>query len=152
MWIRRHTFDLIITRQSETVLVGTPVPDYLFSDHYSILYDLTFPKPTLSVNKVAYRKISAVDIEQFRYDISASDLGNCDLNHGTPDDLDCFADSYDRILRDILDHHAPVKTNIITERPRIPWFNVVIRKAKKERRKSERKWRRTELQYDYDWF
>ena len=27
-----HTLDLIITRQSETLLVGTPVPDYLLSD------------------------------------------------------------------------------------------------------------------------
>ena len=106
----------------------------------------------MSVNKVAYRKICAVDIEQFRYDISVSDLGNCDLSHGTSDYLDCLADSYDIILRDILDHHAPVKTNTITERPHVLWFNVEIRKAKKERRKSERKWRRIELQHDYDWF
>ena len=47
-----------------------------------------------------------------------------------------------------MDKHAPLITRSTKERPRVPWFNEEIKKAKRERRKAEKRWRRTRLDSD----
>ena len=42
-----------------------------------------------------------------------------------------------------MDKHAPLITRSIKERPCVPWFNEEIKMAKCERRKAEKRWRRT---------
>ena len=47
-----------------------------------------------------------------------------------------------------MDKHAPLQTRTIVSRPRVPWYNDEIRQAKRDRRKAEKKWRRTKLHSD----
>ena len=47
-----------------------------------------------------------------------------------------------------LDRHAPIITKTVTKRPSVPWFNDEVKFAKKEKRRAERKWRRTKLHSD----
>ena len=47
-----------------------------------------------------------------------------------------------------MDKHAPVQTRTIVVRPRVPWYTDDIRQAKKERRRAERKWRSSKLEFD----
>ena len=70
------------------------------------------------------------------HDISRSALGS-----STTDDPDLFCLLFDKSLRSILDHHAPVLHKTVTTRPRIPWINDEILTAKRHRRKAERRWR-----------
>ena len=39
--------------------------------------------------------------------------------------------------------HAPIVTKFITVRPLVPWFSEDIRDSRRERRRAERKWRRS---------
>ena len=57
-----HTLDLIITRQCDSLLAGIPVTDCLFSDHSTLICDLTMDKPPLPKKKISFRKTKVVDI------------------------------------------------------------------------------------------
>ena len=46
--------------------------------------------------------------------------------------------------------HAPKITRTITLRPHAPWFNEEIHHAKREKRKWERKWRKTRLEIHHE--
>ena len=46
-----HTLDLIITRQCDSLLANIPVNDCLFSDHSTLMCDLTLDKPPLPKKK-----------------------------------------------------------------------------------------------------
>ena len=56
--------------------------------------------------------------------------------------------SYNTTLASALDRHAPLVTRSNPVRPLVPWFNNDIKEARKERRKAERRWRRTGLLSD----
>jgi len=43
----------------------------------------------------------------------------------------------------MLQKHAPLRSKVIRSRPLVPWFNDDIKNARRERRKAERKWRRS---------
>ena len=45
-----------------------------------------------------------------------------------------------------------MKTRTVAVKPMVPWYNEEIRLAKKERRKAERKWRRTKTPTDFNLF
>ena len=43
----------------------------------------------------------------------------------------------------LVDRHAPLVTKFIIVRPLVPWFSEDIRESRRERRRAERKWRRS---------
>ena len=136
--ISGHTLDLIITRCSDSLLFAKPIADYLFSDHITVLCDLKLGKAPPKVKQVSYRKIKDIDKEKLRVDLLVSEL--C---QNTPDTLDELANSYNTTLAQALDRQAPLRTKVTRSRPLVPWFNVEIKAARREKRKAERKWRRT---------
>ena len=50
---------------------------------------------------------------------------------------------YNSTLSAAIDRHAPLVTKFITVRPLVPWFSEDIRESRRERRRAERKWRRS---------
>ena len=52
-------------------------------------------------------------------------------------------------LKKILDDHAPVVTRTTINRPRVPWITEEIRASKRERRRAEKKWRRSKSEIDF---
>ena len=93
-----------------------------------------------TIKTISYRKIKSVDVESVNADLAESDL--C---RNPPDDLDELVACYDGTLRAVVDKHAPVQTRV---RPRVPWYTDDIRQAEKERRKAERKWSSSKLEFD----
>ena len=136
--ISGHSLDLIITRCSDSLLSAKPIADYLFSDHITILCDLELGKPPPKAKQVSNRKIKEIDREKLQADLSSSEL-----YQNTPDTLDELVNNYNTTLAQALDRHAPLRTKVIRSRPLAPWFNEEIKAARREKRKAERKWRRT---------
>ena len=56
-----HTLDLIITRNSDTLLPTRPLTDYLFSDHITVICDLTLGRIPPTEKQVSNRKIKVID-------------------------------------------------------------------------------------------
>ena len=57
-----HTRDLIITRQCDSLLANIPVTNCLFSDHSTLICDLTLGKPPLPKEKISFRKTKVFDV------------------------------------------------------------------------------------------
>ena len=139
-----HTLDLFITRQTDRIIRIPPYTDRYLSDHASILCDIQFDKPSLTVKSVTYRKWKLVNVSSLNHDIAMSDLCANPSN-----DLDGLVACYNNTLKALFDKHAPPKTRTITVRPRVPWLNEQLRKAKRERRNAERKWRVSKSDVDF---
>ena len=144
---RGHTLDLIITRISDNIIAGRPFTGELFSDHFPVFCQLKPERPLVAVKHLQFRKIKSIDRDQFSEAICSSQL--C---LEPPDDLDTLVNCYNETLRSVLDIYAPVLTRDIIVRPRAPWFNEDIRKAKHTRRRAEKKWRTTRLPADLSAF
>ena len=56
-------------------------------------------------------------------------------------DLDKLVTSYDEILSDIIDKHAPLKTKIVQVRPKVPWMTSEVINERRIKRMLERRWR-----------
>ena len=69
-----HTIDLIITRQSDSIIHGSPATDHLFSDHLTVLPTLTATKPAITSKEPVYRKIKSIDLGTIRNDLAVSEL------------------------------------------------------------------------------
>ena len=80
-----------------------------------------FPWPALSCKELTFRKLKSIDtcIDEFSADIASSML--CASVHW--DNIDALSDCFNMTLTDILDKHVPLKTRIMINRPKIPWFN-----------------------------
>ena len=67
-------------------------------------------------------------------------------NHvGTTDDL---VKTYNSELSKVLEKHAPSRTKQLILRPNTEWYTEELRMAKQDRRKSERRMRKTQLTVD----
>lgn len=86
-------------------------------------------------------------MDHFRRDLSQSSL-----LQSPAADLDDLCLQYDSALKSLLDKHAPLCTKIVSQRRKAPWYNDVIRRNKAERRKLERRWRKSKLTIDRDLF
>ena len=142
-----HTLDLSITRKSETLVDDEPTVGLFISDHAAVFTRLGLSRPGLSLKTTTYRKIKSINQDSFHSDIQASTLCD-DKQFDTSDDLDAYAREYTTTLSALLDRHAPLKTRRRVTRPVVPWYNETIDNAKRERKKAERKWRKTKAADD----
>ena len=142
-----HTLDLSITRKSETLVDDEPTVGLFISDHAAVFTRLGLSRPGLSLKTTTYRKIKSINLDSFHSDIQASTLCD-DKQFDTSDDLDVYAREYTTTLSALLDRHAPLKTRRRVTRPVVPWYNETIDNAKRERKKAERKWRKTKAADD----
>ena len=92
---------------------------------------------------VNIRKLCSIDMDSLREDIRSSSLLQKQAT-----DLDTLASQFDDVLRSLLDHHAPLKTRLVTVRPSGPWYTPEVTLEKTKRRWLERKWRSSRLQSD----
>ena len=95
-------------------------------------------------SKVSYRNVAAINLDALRKDLSNSIL--CENMESF--DLNELGNCYNKTLNSILDQYAPLKTNTVTKRPIVPWFNDQVKAAKRQWRKAEKKRRRTNLNSD----
>ena len=140
-----HTLDLIITRKTDDLVSSVPRAGCLFSDHMPVFCELDMGKVHFTKSNVSYRNLSAINLDALRADLSNSDLcKNTDLS-----DIHELAKSYNETLESVINRHAPLRTKTIVARPYVPWFNNEVKSVKRERRRAERKWRRTRQRCDF---
>ena len=131
-----HTIDLILTRETEEIISGTPVNDYMLSDHSTVLCNILVKKPPPVTRQVTYRKIKGIDISAFKDDIKNSAL------YTSPEhNVAHLTVQYHQVLSEMLNRHAPEKTCTVPVRPLQPWFDDSVKSEKQKRRQLERKWR-----------
>ena len=63
-----------------------------------------------------------------------------------------LVDSYNHILEELLNTHAPLKTKVLKQTHSQPWFNDTIREEIQLRRKKERWYTQNPTKYNYTAF
>ena len=69
-----HTLDLVITRETDSVLLYSPKIGHLISDHAVVNCSLDSVKPSLSKKSITYRKIKDIDIAALKENLNSSEL------------------------------------------------------------------------------
>ena len=145
--IRGHTLDVLITRERGSLLFSPPTIEdpALFDskgnkacDHFAIRSELNLTKPERTRKAVSFRRYNKIIMSDLKHDLQSS-LRNVD---GSADEQ---TDAYNSDIRNVINKHAPLVTKEIILRPSSPWYTDELRAAKRERRKAERRWRRTKL-------
>lgn len=142
-----HTLDLLITRQSDSIIAKESETERYFSGHAVVLCYLRRAKPTSTVKLAEFQKLKAIDKQKFLEDIRTSSLYS-----DPPDILEELVECYKNTLRTLLDKRALVRSRHITNRSRPSWFNNAKMKTRRHRRRAERKWRTSKLDSDFEQF
>ena len=113
-------------------------------DHAAVLFGIPAPKP-LSENKTTKcRRWKSLDLDAFKSDLSTSDIHSILESNSMSDAVR----TYDTILHNLIDKHAPEYDRTFKSRHNTPWYNSTVRDAKRLRRKLERRWRKTRSEPD----
>lgn len=143
--VRGNTLDVIITRENSSLLLGSPpiqdphlcdLKGNPSGDHFALFTRLNVTKPPRRRKTVALRKYRDIDIDAFKLDIENSlDLP---VHERSPE-------TYNSKMRLLVEKHALLQTKQITLRPNTEWYTSELWESKRERRKAERKMRKTGL-------
>ena len=144
-----HTLDVVITRDNSTIMQTTPsVRDpCLFDrngnpsgDHFALVTSLEISKPPKQRNTVSYRKFSEISTTDL-----IQDLNNSKIAQNREGSVVNVVKLYNSELSSIIDKHAPLKSKNIILRPNTEWYSDELRAAKRDRRKAERRMRKSNL-------
>ena len=151
-----HTLDFLVTRTQNSLLGGVPtVTDpHLYNsigqaacDHLGISFMLNAMKPPITKTYCEYRRYRSISIPAFTQDISLA-LTGIDMSL-TADEL---AESYNSVISNAINKHAPIIKKMVKIRPNTPWYDDDLRAAKHERRRAERIWRRSKSEIHRQYF
>ena len=95
-----NTLDLIITRNC-LLVTGLKSVQSVDSDHFALIFNLSFQFPDAVKITITYRNWKSVDISVLRSDIAKA------FDGFTTQDPESAVESYNSVLKDIIDKHAP---------------------------------------------
>jgi hypothetical protein len=114
----------------------------MYSDHRVVKCELKCPKPPLSKVLVSYRSTKHLDLDTLKHRIMKS---FSDHNISDVTEINELIDIYNGSLKGIYDSLCPIQTREINYRPWAPWYNDDLRAVKREKRRLERKFKKSGL-------
>ena len=139
-----HTLDLLITRSSNDINISSLETTFFLSDHCFVECHLSISHPDLSTKEICFRETKKINLDNFKTDISQSNLCMNDSWSNLDDLMECYNDT----LVSIFDEHAPIRKKITVGKRKLPWFSANVKHLKTERRKLERKMRKSKQNID----
>ena len=133
--------DVVVTRDIDNLTHTISVDSATFTkDHFMVNCSINLSKPRPSKATRTFRKYKSIDHQRFSEDLSAKMATISQKNYLNVDDL---LNDYNSSCRKVLDYHAPPITRKSTVLHHPGWFSDQVNKAIRERRRSERKWRKS---------
>ncbi len=111
-----HILDLVITREQDCPLESVCVQQAPISDHNPVMCTIKLRSKRVAGSFVSSRKLKAVDCQEFAKDVSVFVAG----------DTRGRFDTYNTVLKQAVDKHAPVSRRKINHHRRNPWYNETI--------------------------
>ncbi len=141
-----NTLDLVLSHPEDDLVKCTNVGPRL-SDHNVTHCTLTLLcKPDLAKETRSFRNFKKIDQTSFNEDLTQSFA----LILTSPGDVDELVSQYNNSVTKCLDKHAPVTERTCNARKRQPWYNDDIHVARRQRRKYEKRWRKTKSETDHN--
>ena len=110
-----NTLDLVITR-SDLLVTGLKSDQSVDLDHFALIFNLSFQSPGAVKRTITCRNWKSVDISILRSDIAKA------FDGFTTQDPESAVKSYNFVLKDIVDKHAPEKSRVIVVWADAPWY------------------------------
>ena len=140
-----HTIDLMITHHSS--IIKSVRQGEFFSDHCFINANLHIDWPIPPQKIVTYQKLKNIDKNKFNCDLMDAFIFRNQLTT-----LEEHVSSYNTILTETLEKHAPIKTKVIHDTHHFPWFNEKIKDEILLQRCKERIWQKELTEYSWQAF
>ena len=137
-----HTIDLTITHHSS--IIKSVRQGEFFSDHCFINTNLHIDQPIPPKKIVTYRKLKNIDKIKFNCDLRDAFIFRNQLTT-----LEEHVSSYNTILTETLEKHAPIKTKVIRNTHHFPWFNEKIKDEILLQQCKERIWQKELTEYSW---
>ena len=123
---------IVITRSSENGIDNISVLDDVISDHYPIQFTIATTRPPRMTKIITTRNYKNLDIDAFKEDIVNSKLPTT-----TSMDPEILANTYNQVIGELIDKHAPSKCKTVTMRPLAKWYKEIVKALKRSERKAE---------------
>ena len=132
---RGHLLDLIITKSTtRNLLTDMRIQFDLPSDHAVVTTQLSVPRPVPTKILVNHRKLKAINLDAFKSSVCSSTI--TPLTIDACDIVNELTDTYNSVLCNLMDFHAPCRSRYIILRPHAPWFDHSLRAAKQDKHKA----------------
>ena len=143
MDIYKPYLDLVFTRCDESLITDCYTDDRCISDHHIVRFSLQLPKPRPMQIVSTIRNFRKIDQNQF-----VSSLTEFLSSQPAPDSIDTLFEWYESGMEKLLDTYAPASIKTRPVKNRVPWYNDSIHVARRDRRRVERKWRKSRSDQD----
>jgi hypothetical protein len=142
-----HTLDLVMTRPSlvpNNINVDAPV----LSDHGLVTYYLPVSQPTPAISQCkTVRRLRDIDCDAFNTAVRQSSV--CDgMGNLTDSTIVVLCDTYQTVLRQIVDIMAPPISVVVSRKSSMPWYDSECRACRRRVRALERVYRQSYLTTD----
>ena len=138
-----HTLDVVLTPNRDNYLHGISMSSIDLSDHFLVDFNLNVEMKLKRTKVINYRPTKAVDIEKFCQEVTEKLGGLAPTN-----DVGKRVESYNEVLRDLVEEFCPMKTVTIKSVPEAPWFDKDYVDLRKLRRSAEQRYRRSGREAD----
>ena len=135
-----NILDLVLTRSNDNLVDRLEILDMQMSDHFWIHCHVNLDKQRCIRKNITVRKIKAINVTSLSTELSDS------FNKSELENVDTAVDTYNTILSEAIDKHAPKKSKSVMFHTNAPYYNDEIKAAKRERRAAEKEWRKTKLE------
>ena len=140
--IKGHTLDLVITPTKDGFLENIEISQLDLSDHFLIDFKLAAESTKRQKKVIRYRSLKNVDVGKFGDDVK-NQLSALHSNV-----MGTRMQDYNSSLKDLVNEQTSWKTRMIKLVPEASWFDAEYANLRKERRKAEKKYRRSGLESD----
>ena len=141
-----HTLDLVLTRDGCSKVSKLTVEDVQLSDHFLISFDYEVEVVQCKEKTITYRNLKSVDMEQFSSELKEKLTDRMRGSFGERVDI------YNDTLREMVNEKASLQTKKIKVVTNSPWFDSQYNDLRKQRRKAEKKYKRTKNPTDKEIF
>ena len=119
-----NTLDLVITR-NDLLVTGLKSDQSVDSDHFALIFNLSFQSSGAVKRTIAYKNWKSVDISVLNCDFAKA------FDGFTTQVPESAVESCNSVLAYIVDKHAPEKSCVIVVRVDAPWYTSELLKEKR---------------------
>ena len=136
-----HTLDVIITFKDSPIISKIAANEFDVSHHFLVDFRVDVTTEIKLEKEIHYRKLKDIDADKFCEDI-ANSFSITDKPFGE------VITSYNEVMGKIIDEHAPVINKTTKIVPSVPWFDSEYVDLRKQRRRAEKVYKKTNLPAD----
>ncbi len=137
--------DLIVTNVFKRIHNVSCFDNNLSDFHNLVCFSTKFHVPKFNRHAITYRSYKHFNDDKYLYDLSTVPFHVCEI-------FDSVDDSYwfcSKLLKDVIDEHAPIKKRIIKHN-QVPYMNSNLRKAINVRNAFKRKYDKHKLSQNWE--